>query len=230
MQSKQIVAGLPKFKVDGMHKVCSACQFGKQSRGSFPHECNVCKKPLEVIHIDVWGPTDTASMHGCRYYVSFIDDHTQKVWVYFMKQKSELFGHFKHFRAIVEKETCEQVLTLRCDGGGEYFSKEYSNFLQKKRIRRQFSCRYTPQQNGVAERKNRYIAEVARALMAEKNMPHHFWAEAVNTGVYIMNRTPTDVVHDVMPEEKFFGRKPDLTHLKVFGCISYVHVLDELRT
>ena len=76
MQSKQIVAGLPKFKVDGMHKVCAACQFGKQSKGSFPHERNVCKKPLEAIHTDVWGPMDIASMHGCRYYVSFIDDHT----------------------------------------------------------------------------------------------------------------------------------------------------------
>ena len=61
--------------------------------------------PLEVVHTDVWGPTKTASIHGCRYYVSFIDDHTRKVWVYFMKQKSEVFGHFKRFKAAVEKET-----------------------------------------------------------------------------------------------------------------------------
>ena len=94
---------------------------------------------------------------------------------------------------------------LRADGGGEYFSNEFSDFLQKHGIRRQFTCRYTPQQNGVAERKNRHIAEVARALMAEKNMPHHFWAEAVNTAVYIMNRTPTAVVHDVTREEKYTG-------------------------
>ena len=83
MQSKQIVVGLPKLKMDGMHKMCAACQFGKQSKGSFPHERNVCKQTLEVIHTNVWGPTDTASMHGCRYY-AFIDDHTQKVWIYFM--------------------------------------------------------------------------------------------------------------------------------------------------
>ena len=90
-----------------MHKVCEACQFGKQSCSSFPQERNVCKRPLEVVHTDVWGPTKTASIHGCRYYVSFIDDHTRKVWVYFMKQKSEVFGHFKHFKAIVEKKIGE---------------------------------------------------------------------------------------------------------------------------
>ncbi|WP_139158356.1 DDE-type integrase/transposase/recombinase, partial [Enterobacter cloacae complex sp. GF14B] len=229
MQSKQIVKGLPKFKVDGMHKVCAACQFGKQSKGSFPHERNVCKKPLEVVHTDVWGPTDTASIHGCRYYVSFIDDHTRKVWVYFMRNKSEVFGHFQDFKVMIEKETDMQIKTLRSDGGGEYFSNDFSDFLRMHGIHRQFTCRYTPQQNGVAERKNRHIAEVARALMNEKNMPHHFWAEAVNTAVYIMNRTPTAAVHDVTPEEKFTGTKPDLAHLKVFGCIAYVHVPDELR-
>ena len=88
-----------------MHKVCAACQFGKQSKGSFPHECNVCKKPLEVIHSDVWGPKDTASMHGSKYYVTFIDDHTQKVWVYFMQIKGKVFGHFKDLKAMAVKET-----------------------------------------------------------------------------------------------------------------------------
>ena len=119
---------------------------------------------------------------------------------------------------------------LRSNGGGEYFSNEFSNFLKKHGIQRQFSCRYTPQQNGVAERKNRHIAEVARALMAEKNMPHCYWAEVVSTAVYIMNMTPTAAVHDVTPEEKFSSKKPDLSHFKVFGCIAYVHVPDELRT
>ena len=91
----------------------------------------------------------------------------------------------------MEKQTGFYIKCISSDGGGDYFSNEFFDFLQKNGIRRQFSCRYTPQQNGVAERKNRHIAEVAQALMAEKNMPYHFWAEAVNTGVYIMNRTPT---------------------------------------
>ena len=73
------------------------------------------------------------------------------------------------------------------------------------------------------------MAEVARALMAEKNMPKHFWSEAVHTAVYIMNRTPIAAVHGMTPEEWFTGKKPDVSHLKVFECIAYVHVPDELR-
>ena len=106
----------------------------------------------------------------------------------------------------------------------------FSDYLRKNGIHRQFSCRYTPQQNGVAERKNRHIAEIARALMTEKSMPHVYWAEAVSTAVYIMNKTPTAAIHDVTPEQRFTGIKPDLSHLKVFGCIAYVHIPDELRT
>jgi len=97
-------------------------------------------------------------------------------------------------------------------------------------IQRQFTCRYTPQQNGVAKRKNRHIVKVVYALMADNNMPHHYWAKAVTTAVYIMNRTPTTIVHGMTPKEKYSGRKPNLSHLKVFGCIAYVHVPDELRT
>ncbi|MCO5574979.1 hypothetical protein L7F22_028776 [Adiantum nelumboides] len=169
-------------------------------------------------------------MGGCRFYVTFIDDHTRKVWVYFMKEKSEVFTHFQNFKVMAEKQTGKYVQCLRSDGGGEYFSNEFSSFLKKHGIQRQFTCRYTPQQNGVTERKNRHIAEAARALMSEKNVPHCYWAEAVSTAVYIMNRTPTAAVHNVTPEEKFTGKKPDLGHLKVFGCIAYVHVSDELRT
>ena len=123
-----------------------------------------------------------------------------------------------------------QIKFLRSYGGGEYFSHEFSRFLDDQGVKRQFTCRYTSQQNGVAERKNRHIAEIARALMSEKEMPQYYWAEAVHTAVYIMNRTPTAAVHDVMPEEKFTGLKVDVSHFKVFGCIAYVHIPDELRT
>lgn len=196
---------------------------------AFPLDKHVSRSVLEVVHSDVWGPAKTASMGGCRYYVTFIDDYTHKVWVYFMKEKSEVFSHFQHFKAMVEKQTRKYVQCLRSDGGGEYISNEFSSFLKKHGIQRQFSCRYTPQQNGVAEWKNRHIAEIGKALMAEKNMPHCYWAEVVFMAVYIMNMTPTAAVHDVTPEERFSGKKPDLSHLKVFGCIGYVHVPDELR-
>ncbi|MCO5557439.1 hypothetical protein L7F22_011003 [Adiantum nelumboides] len=133
-------------------------------------------------------------------------------------------------KAMAEKQTEKYVQCLRSDGGGDYFSNEFSSFLKKHGIQRQFTCRYTPQQNGVAERKNRHIVEVARALMAEKNVPRCYWAKAVSTAMYIMNKTPTAAVHNVTPEENFSGKRPDLGHLKLFGCIAYLHVPDELQT
>ena len=150
MQSLELVTGLPVFKVADMQKVCEACQFGKQAKNAFPHDKNVSKNVLELVHSDVRGLAKTASMGGCRFYVTFIDDHTRKVWVYFMKEKSEVFTHFQDFKALVEKQTGNYIQCLRSDGGGEYISNEFTNFLKKHGIQRQFSCKYTPQQNGVA--------------------------------------------------------------------------------
>ena len=112
----------------------------------------------------------------------------------------------KLFKAEAEKTTGRHVRCLRSDGGKEYFSDAFTTYLRKEGIRREFSCRHTPQQNGVAERKNRHIVEVARAMMNEKNLPKWYWAEAANTAVYLMNKCPISGVHDVTPHEKFFGK------------------------
>ena len=98
MQTQEVVTGLPKFRMNDMQNVCEACQFGKQLRHTFAKERNVSKRPLQVIHSNVWGPTRIASLAGNTYYVTFIDDHTRKVWLYYMKAKSKVFQHFKHFK------------------------------------------------------------------------------------------------------------------------------------
>ncbi|MCO5556910.1 hypothetical protein L7F22_010465 [Adiantum nelumboides] len=129
---------------------------------------------------------------------------------------------------MADKQTRNFVQCLRWRG--KFFSHEFNNFLKKHGIQRQLSCKYTPQLNGVVEHKNNHIVEVARALMSEKNMPLCYWAETASTVVYTMNKTPTATVHDMTPEEKFTGKKQNASHFKVFGCIAYVHVLDDLRT
>jgi len=103
---------------------------------------------------------------------------------------------------------------------GRIFLNEFNEYLKEHGIQRKYSCSYSPQQNGVAKRKNKHIAEIARAMLNEKNLPNYFWAEAVATTVYIMNRTPTMIVHGMTPEEKYTGKKPNVSHLKVFGCIT----------
>jgi len=131
---------------------------------------------------------------------------------------------------MVEKEKGVNIKCLRFDGGGEYFSNEFSEYLKEHEIQRKYSCSYSPQQNGVAERKNRHIVEIARAMLNEKNLPNYFWAEAVITIVYIMNQTPTATIHGMTLEDKFTCKKLDVSHLKVFGCIACVHVPDEKRS
>jgi transposase InsO family protein len=231
MEKQNLVGSLPKFGIeDVMLEVCKACQLGKQVRYPFPIQTTqVNSKPLEMIHSHVW-TTKTESIAGCKYYVSFIDDHTRKVWVYFMKHKGEVFQHFLNFKTMVEKEKGVSIKCLRSDGRGEYFSNEFSEYLKEHGIQRKYSCSYSPQRNGVAERKNRHIAKVARAMLNEKNLPNYFLAEAVAIVVYIMNQTPTAIVHGMTPKEKFTCKKPDVSHLRVFGCIAYVHVPNEKRS
>ena len=131
MQNHNIVLGLPKFKVHGMQGVCKACQFGKQSKGAFLHDKHVSQNVLDVVHSNVWCLAKIASMGGYRYYVTFIDDHTRKVWVYFMKKKSEVFNHFQSFKVMVQKKKRKYLNFLRSDEGEEYFSKDFSDFLQQ---------------------------------------------------------------------------------------------------
>jgi hypothetical protein len=120
----------------------------------------------------------------------------------------------------VENESRWKIKCLCSDGGKEYFSSQFNGYLQQMGIRREFSCRYMPEQNGVAERKNRSIIEAAQAMLEEKSMPKFYWAEAVRTVVYIQNR----IEDKVSAYKRYFGTKPNLRHLRVFGSIAYVHV------
>jgi len=111
-----------------------------------------------------------------------------------------------------------------------YFSNEFSEYLKDHRIQRKNSCSYSPRQNGIVERKNMHIIKIACAMLNEKNLPNYFWVEAVVIVVYIMNRTPTVIIHGMTPEEKFTCKKPNVSHFRVFGCITYVHVPDEKKS
>lgn len=111
---------------------------------------------------------------------------------------------------------------FRTDRGGEFTSKEFNVFCEENGIRRDLSAPRTPQQNGVAERKNRTVVEMARSMMTTSNLPKQLWAEAVATAVYLRNISPTKADMNQTPYEAWKGRKPKVSHLKIFGCIAYV--------
>ena len=176
--------GLPKFS-GRKALICEASQLGKQHRLPFPYERNRRRNKLDLIHSDVWGLAQNISLGGSRYFNSFIDDYAQHTWIYLIEKKSEVFHCFRDLKSFMERETGRKIKCMRSDGGKEYFSSQFNSYLQQMGIRREFSCRYTSEKNGVAERKNRSIVEAARAMLEEKSLPKFYWAEAVRTAVYI---------------------------------------------
>lgn len=123
----------------------------------------------------------------------------------------------KKYQLRVEKETGRKISKLRSDNAKEYISKEFNNYLESQGIKRQLSVEYTPQQNGVAERANRTIVEMARAMLIKSNVPKGLWAEAVNTAVFLRNRCPSRANNSITPYELWSGRKPNVKFLRVFG-------------
>jgi transposase InsO family protein len=124
---------------------------------------------------------------------------------------------------------CFVSTVLRSDNGGEYTSHKFKEYLAKHGIIHQTSCPYTPQQNGVAERKNRHLMEVERSMMFHTNVTKKFWGDAVMTACYLINRTPTKVLQDVSTFEVLNKTKPSLDHLRVFGCVCFVLVSGDQR-
>ncbi|KAM1328637.1 hypothetical protein ACFX2F_012889 [Malus domestica] len=184
-----MLKGLPQLDVR-TYTVCAGCQYGKAHQLPYEESKFKAKEPLELVHSDVFGPVKQPLIGGMRYMVTFIDDFLWYMWVFFMKNKSNTFSKFKEFRESAAGEVGKKIRCLRTDNGGEYSSSEFSQYLRECRIRHQYTCANTLQQNGVAERKNRHLAEVCRSMLYAKNVPGRFWAEAMRTAAFVINKLP----------------------------------------
>ncbi|KAL5856639.1 hypothetical protein ACOSQ3_004097 [Xanthoceras sorbifolium] len=229
MSEKGMKTLLSKGKLPDLKAVdvglCEDCIFGKQKKVSFAKIGKIPKaEKLELVHTDVWGPSPVSSLSGSLYYVTFIDDSTRKVWVYFLKKKSEVFDTFRKWKAMVENETGLKIKRLRSDNGGEYRDSRFREFCANSGIKMEKTVPMTPQQNGVAERMNRTLNERARSMRLHAGLPKMLWAEAVNTAAYLINRGPSVPLDGGIPEEVWSGKEVNISHLRVFGCISYVHI------
>lgn len=208
---------------------CVGCAEGKPTKQpSKPIGEIRSTRKLELIHSDVCS-MENESLAGSKYFVTFIDDYSRCCAVYFMKNKSEVLEKLKTFQS--DTANCGQRIgTLRSDRGGEYTSEEFVNYLKSHHIRQELTAAYNPQQNGVAERMNRTLCESARAMMHHAKLPKKFWAEAIATSAYVRNRVLTSAHKDNRtPYEKWYGRKPDISNLRVFGCIAYALIPQQLR-
>ena len=224
-----MVCNLPSIHVPSNH-VCEGCILGKMHRFSFPKDANVlATHKLQLVHSDVCGPMRTPSIGGYLYFLTFIDDATRHTWVYPLKEKSNVFSCFKEFLHLAENLSGHKLITLRTDRGGEYMSHEFNAFLKDRGIIHQCTTPYTPQQNGLAERKNRSLMEMARCMLNGKKLPHKFWLEAVMCANYVLNRCPTKAITTITLYEAWTGHKPNVGHMRIFGSLAYAFVPPQQR-
>lgn len=213
--------------------LCDICLQGKQTRLPFLKSIPENKKAtrvLQYVSSDVCGKISPPTHDGMIYFVSFIDHFTHFAHVYLIKSKSEVEDKFKKYVALVEAKFNCKIENLRCDNGGEYVSKSFQKFCADKGINIQFNVPRNPEQNGVAERYNRTVLDKARCIILDSKLDKEFWGEAVLTSVYLTNRTQTSALTDnVTPAELWYGSKPDLNKIRLFGCHAYTHIPKEDR-
>ncbi|GKE08058.1 putative ribonuclease H-like domain-containing protein, partial [Tanacetum coccineum] len=224
-----LVKGLPikRFEND---QTCVACPKGKQHKASCKSKIqNSITQPLFMLHMDLFGPTFVSSLMNKKYCLVVTDDYSRFTWVFFLASKDETSGILKSFITEIENLVDKKVKIIRCDNGTEFKNRVMSEFCEKKGIKKEFSIARTPQQNGVAERRNRTLIEAARTMLADSKLPTTFWAEAVNTACYVQNRVLVVKPHNKTPYELFRGRTPALSFMRPFGChVTILNTLDYL--
>jgi transposase InsO family protein len=212
--------------------VCEPCVMGKQTREPFRKADSgispALMEPLELVHTDVCGPMPVASKGGARFFFTVLDDASKLSVVVPVKAKSQVAGELGAVLTRLETQTGRKVKSVRSDRGTEYVNEEFTGFLRERGIVHQTTARYTPEQNGAAERLNRELEERTRAMLEHLGLPPALWAEAVVTANYTRNRTPV-AAHGKTPWEAFWGEKPGVGHMRVFGARAYIHVPKELR-
>ena len=212
---------LPKFNIDANHK-CETCVESKLTRSSF-HNIERNTEPLDLIHSDTCDLKYVQTRGGKKYFVTFIDDCTRYCYVYLLKSKDEALEIFlciirMRMRINLEKK----IKTIRSDRGGEY-DAPFDRFCQEHGIIHQTSAPYTPQQNGIAERKNRILKEIMNVMLTSSGLPQNLWGEALLSVNYILNKLPHKKL-DKTPYTLWKGRSPSYKYLKVWGCLAKVMV------
>nr|KAJ0222838.1 hypothetical protein LSAT_V11C200051890 [Lactuca sativa] len=226
MSETNMVRGLPCIRAP--LSPCEGCLVGKQTRTSQPTEANFrATRRLELVHGDLCGPITPVTPSGKRYFLLLVDDFTRVMWIHLMNTKDETLGVFKRFRALVENETGDKIKTFRTDRGGEFVSRDFSNYCEETGLNRHYTAPYTPppQQNGVVERRNRTVIQMVRTILKFKRVPETLWGEAARHAVYVLNRVSTKALENTTPYECWTGRKPNFEHLRVFGCIAHAKVM-----
>ena len=184
---------------------------------------------LDYVHTNVWRLVQTTSLRDSVYFMCFIDDHSRKVWVYFMRHKSVTFDKFKLWKTKMENQIGRNNKCLLSENGIEYIDSRFIELCKEYEIKRHFIVRKTPQYNGVVERMNRSIVGKARCIRLKVGLEKKFWAKTVSMACYLINRSPRAALDGKVAEEVWTGNEVNYSGLKVFRCLTYTHIAGDER-
>jgi hypothetical protein len=211
---------LLKFESD---LVCAPCHHGKMIAASHSTVNTMMTEHLgQLLHMDTVGPSRVRSMGGKWYVLVIVDDYSRYSWVFFLESKHEVLEHFQSWALRLNNEHPNCLKAIRSDNGAEFKNASFDEFCLEHEIEQQFSTPRVPQQNGVMERKNRTLVEMARTILDEHRTPRRFWADAISTAYYISNRIFLRSILHLTPFELRFGHKSSVSHFRPFGCKCFV--------
>lgn len=163
-----------------------------------------------MIHVDLWGLYSTSTFDGNKYFLTIVDDFSRMTWIFLLKHKYDVSMSIQLFLRFVKNQFAKTIKVIRTDNGTEFVNSVCETMFKEMGVIHQRSCPYTPQQNGVAERKHRHLLEVTRALRFQAKIPLKYWGHCVLAASHIINRLPSSVLNFQTPYEKLYGRKPEL--------------------
>lgn len=232
LRAHDMVSGIStsadEFKAASAQELCESCAIGKMHRLPFKASESKTTRPLALLHTDVCGPMSVVSKGGNAYFATVLDDYSKLSVVRCIARKSETPSVIKDIIVYLETQTGLATQRLRCDNGSEYINAELKGFCKERGIKIETTVRYTPEQNGGAERLNRTLVEKVRPMLADTGLPKHLWAEALSTANHVRNRSPVSG-RAKTPWELAFGSKPDVSYFRAFGCRAFVHIPKQLR-
>jgi hypothetical protein len=178
-------------------------------------------RPLELLHMDLFGPIAYISIDGSKYCLIIVDDYSRFTWVFFLQEKYQTRETLKRFLRRAQNEFGLRIKKIRSDNGTEFKNSQIEGFLEEG-IKHEFSSPYTPQQNGIVERKNRTLLDMARTMLDEYKTLDRFWAEAINTASYSINRLYLHRILKKTPYKHLTGKKPNVSYFRVFGSKCFI--------
>ena len=205
-----------------VNHTCDICHLSKQVRNPFANSESCSSNVFDLVHMDLWGPYRIKTHGSCSYFLTInVDDMSRAAWVFLLPDKISVSRIISDFLNYVINQFKTSVKVVRSDNGTEFVNQTVSKLFAQNGIVHQTTCAYSPQQNGIVERRHRHLMNVARALRFQSNVPLTLWGDCVLTACYLINRTPTHVLQGKSPYEVLFNSKPDYSRLRIFGCLCY---------